>query len=106
MRQFDIKELPLIVKHINHSIVHQSIMRSKYGSITMFAIDDSESIMEHKSASDEFVYVVEGEIELILDGQSIHLKKGCSQHIIPNTLHTVNGFDSGKFMLVIIRNIN
>ena len=106
MKQTHVKELPLMIEHINDSIVHRSIMRSKYGSITLFAIDDDESITEHKSSSDEFVYVVDGEVELILNGKTIHLKKGKSQHINPNTLHTVNGVDSGKIMLVIIRNIN
>ncbi len=106
MKQANVNKLPLMVEHINQSIVHRSIMRSKFGSITLFAIDDCESITEHKSTSDEFVYVVDGEIELILDGKSINLKKGNSQHIMPNTLHTVNGFDSAKIMLVIIRNIN
>ena len=93
-----------MISHISDSIVHRSIMRSKYGSITLFAIDDCESITEHKSTSDEFVYIVEGTVELILGGVSMILKKGNSQHIQPNTLHTVNGIDSGKIMLVIIRN--
>lgn len=106
MKQAYIKKLPLMLNHIDDSIVHRSIMRSKHGSITLFAIDDNESITEHKSTSDEFVYVIEGEIELILAGKSILLKKGKVQHIVPNTLHTVNGINSGKIMLVIIRNLN
>lgn len=104
MKQANVNKLPFMIEHINRSIVHRSLMRSRFGSVTLFAIDDYESITEHKSTSDEFVYVVEGEIELILDGKSILLKKGSYQHIMPNTLHTVNGMDSGKIMLVIIRN--
>lgn len=106
MQQANVKELPSMVSHMDDSIVHRSIMRSRYGSVTLFAIDDFESITEHKSASDEFVYVVDGVIELILDGTPIILKKGKSQHIVPNTLHTVNGVSAGKIMLVIVRNIN
>lgn len=106
MREVSIQTASGMIEHMDEAIVHRSIMRSKYGSITLFAIDDSESITEHKSTSDEFVHVVDGVIELILDGTPITLEKGRSQHITPNTLHTVNGKDAGKIMLVIIRNVN
>lgn len=106
MLQKNLRRIPELIKHCDQSIVHRSILRSRYGSITLFAIGDNESISEHKSTSDEFIYVVDGIIELILDNKNIVLRKGHSQHILPNTLHTVNGIDSGIFLLVIIRNFN
>lgn len=106
MEQGSIINAAEIIRHVASAVVHQSVMRSKYGSITLFAIDDEESITEHKSSSDEFIYVIDGMVELILNEVPIILKKGESQHITPNTLHIVKGVRSGKIMLVIIRNID
>jgi len=90
--------------HHEHAVVHRSIFRNRHGSVTLFAIDDGECISEHQSHNDEFVLVLEGEIELVLAGTPFRMKKGEVRHIQSNTLHLVRGIRGGKILLIIMRN--
>ena len=93
-----------IVEHVDDSIVHKKILSSKSGSITVFAIADDESIAEHKNRHCEYVYVLSGIIELQVEDRQYLLEKGALYSIKANTLHTVNGYQSGKFALIILKN--
>jgi quercetin dioxygenase-like cupin family protein len=95
---------PRELKHQANAVVHRSMFRTPHGSITLFAIDDGECISEHRSHNDELVYVMDGEIELVLAGTPYRMKKGEICHITPYTLHRVQGIQNGKIMLVILRN--
>ncbi len=99
-----INNIAQVVEHIEDSIVHKKMLSSKSGSITIFAIADNESIAEHKNRHSEYIYVLSGIIELQVAGATNLLEKGALYSISANTQHTVNGHQSGKFALIILKN--
>lgn len=92
------------LKHIDNSITHKKIMSSKSGSIAAFAMGDVETIAEHKTRHDEYIYILDGQIELIVNNKPIVMNKGGLYCIGANNEHTVNGQDKGKFVLVVLKN--
>ena len=99
-----INNIANMVKHQEDSIIHKKLMSSKSGSVTAFAIADTESIAEHKNRHCEFIFVLSGVIQLEVAGNTQLLEKGAFQSIKANTLHTVNGHRQGKFALIILKN--
>ena len=95
---------PSMLKHIEDSIVHKKMMNNKSGSVTFFAMDDFESIAEHKNRHNEYVYIMDGQIELVVNNKSLLLSKGDFYAIGANNIHTVKGKRCGKFALVILKN--
>lgn len=99
-----INNIASMVKHLEDSIVHKKLLSSKSGSVTAFAIADTESIAEHKNRHCEFIFVLSGIIELEVAGKKQLLNKGAFFTIEANTLHTVNGYKLGVFALIILKN--
>lgn len=93
-----------MVEHQEDAIIHKKLLSSKSGSITAFAIADNESIAEHKNRHCEFIFVLSGTIQVEVAGKIQLLEKGAFHSIKANTLHTVNGYNLGKFALIILKN--
>ncbi|NOZ89932.1 MAG: cupin domain-containing protein [Epsilonproteobacteria bacterium] len=90
--------------HNQNSIIHQKVFSQKGSSVILYAIDDNETIAEHQTRNNEFIYVLDGQIELIVNNKSTIMSKGSFYLIGANNLHTVNGYNKGKFALIILKN--
>jgi quercetin dioxygenase-like cupin family protein len=58
------------------SIVSREIIRKSTGTVTLFAFDKGQGLSEHTAPFDAFVYIVEGEADVMISGQVYHLKEG------------------------------
>ncbi len=90
--------------HNQNSIIHQKLFSLKGNSIILYAIDNNETIAEHQTRNNEFIYVLDGQIELIVNNKATIMSKGSFYSIGANNLHTVNGYKNGKFALIILKN--
>ena len=70
--------------------------------ITLFAFDADESISTHAAGGDAFVYVLEGDVEITIDGVLHVLHEGDSIVMpcgIPHSLHSLSRY---KMLLTVV----
>jgi quercetin dioxygenase-like cupin family protein len=78
-----------IIEYVPNSVVSKTIIHKTTGNVTVTANDTGEDVAEKISPFDTFIQVVEGNVEIIIDGKSNFLKTG-QAIIIP--AHTSNAF--------------
>ena len=54
------------INYQNGSIVSRQIIKKPNGNITLFAFDKDESLTEHTSPFEAVVYIVDGEMEIMV----------------------------------------
>jgi quercetin dioxygenase-like cupin family protein len=92
-----------MVTYQDASIVSKEIIKKPTGTVTIFAFDQDQGLSEHTAPFDAMVYVLDGEVEIIISGEAHHLREG--EMIImpggkPHALRAVKRF---KMMLVMVK---
>ncbi|MHA1232132.1 MAG: cupin domain-containing protein [Candidatus Helarchaeota archaeon] len=105
----EIIELPEILnlkEYIDYqegSVVSRMLINKPEGSITIFAFDKGESLSEHATPFDAFVYLIEGKAEIIISGKSHILEEGQMIIMPANEPHALKALERYKMMLVMIK---
>ena len=81
------------IEYIPHSIVSKIIIQKTTGNISLVAIDAGEAQAGEISPFDNFIQIIEGTAEIVIDNHSNTLEKGQSI-IIP--AHTSNILRANK----------
>lgn len=92
-----------LLKYQPDAIVSREIIKKNTGTVTLFAFDQGQGLSEHTAPFDALVYVVDGSVEVRIDGKLTRVKKG--QIIImpahkPHSLKAVRKF---KMLLIMIK---
>jgi quercetin dioxygenase-like cupin family protein len=85
------------------SIVSRTLIKSKNGSVTLFAFDEGERLSEHTAPFDAMVHVIHGRATVSVAGSPHTVATGQLIHLpahVPHALHAIERF---KMMLVMIR---
>jgi quercetin dioxygenase-like cupin family protein len=96
-------ELARQVDYQDGSVVSREMMRSKAGTVSVFAFDQGEGLSEHTAPFDALVQVLDGSAEVSIGGKL--LKVGAGESVImpagvPHSLHAPERF---KMLLTLIR---
>lgn len=91
------------VGYQNGSIVSRQIIKKPSGNITLFAFDKDESLSEHTSPYEAIVYMVDGEMEIIIGGQSHDVKVGEMVIMPPNIPHGLKAIIKSKMLLIMVK---
>ncbi|MBS3055806.1 MAG: cupin domain-containing protein [Candidatus Aenigmarchaeota archaeon] len=86
------------------SVVSMELMRRKTNTITLFAFDAGQGLSEHTAPFDAFVFIVDGEAEIIVAGKEFHLKEGEMIIMPANKPHALRAEKKFKMVLVMIKN--
>ncbi len=104
-----LKEEPKTIKLINlvsyqkGSIVSRTIIDKDSGTLTLFAFDEGQGLSEHTAPFDALVYLLDGEAEVTISGNSLNLKEGEMVIIPANQPHALRAIRRFKMMLVMIK---
>jgi len=86
-----------------NSIVSKQIIKKSNGNITLFAFDEGETLSEHTSPYDAFVYIVEGKMEIRIGGIS-HIVEAGDQLVMPADIpHGLMALEKVKMLLCMIK---
>lgn len=85
------------------SIVSKQIIKKPNGNITLFAFDKDETLTEHTSLYEAFVFVVEGEMEIKIGGNPFLIKAGEIIVMPPNVPHALRASQKSKMLLTMIK---
>ena len=85
------------------SIVSRKIIQKEAGSITFFAFDQGQELSAHSAPYDALVYVVDGDAEITIDGQSHRVLAGQMLMLPANHPHALKAIVRFKMLLVMVR---
>jgi quercetin dioxygenase-like cupin family protein len=85
------------------SVVSQTIIERKTGTVTLFAFAKAQGLSEHTVPFDALVYLLEGEAEIIISGKPVRLSSGQMMIMPANQPHTVRATKDFKMILTMIR---
>ena len=92
-----------LVEYQNSSVVSKTLIDKKVGTITLFAFDQGQGLSEHTAPYDAFVYVFDGEAEVIISGTPHNVKVGEIIVMPAGKPHELKAEKRFKMMLVMIR---
>lgn len=78
-------------------------MTKKTGTITVFAFDEGQGLSEHTAPFDALVYLLEGEVEIVISGNPLRLKEGEIVIMPANQPHALKAIKKFKMLLTMIR---
>ena len=85
------------------SIVSRTLLKRQTGNVTLFAFDDAQGLSEHTSPFDALVQVLEGEMEISIDGKPLKVESGEIVLMPANHPHALKALIKAKMLLTMIR---
>jgi quercetin dioxygenase-like cupin family protein len=84
-------------------VVSKVLIKKETGNVTLFAFDKGQELSEHTAPFDALVQVIEGKVNVILDGKSNITKDGEMIIMPANIPHALKAVEKFKMMLIMIR---
>ena len=97
------RELANLADYQKDSVVSQTIINKKAGTVTFFAFDEGQGLSEHTAPFDALVQILEGEVEVVISGKPLHMKKGEIVIMQANKPHSLKALKKFKMILTMIR---
>ncbi|HEY64420.1 MAG TPA: cupin domain-containing protein [Caldilineae bacterium] len=92
-----------LLQYQDGAVVSRTILDKKAGTITLFAFDQGEGLSEHTTPYDALVYVLDGEVEITISGETMRVKAGEMVIMPANEPHALRAIERFKMLLVMIR---
>ena len=84
-------------------IVSREIVKVPTGNITIFSLDEGHGLSEHKTPFGALVQVLEGEVEVSIEGTLYHVKSGEIILLPAQKLHALKALKRFKMILTMLR---
>lgn len=85
------------------SITSKVIMKTRGGNVTLFAFSRGEELSEHTAPFDALVQCLEGEVDVVLGGESNRLEVGEAILMPAGIPHAVRAISDMKMLLTMVR---
>lgn len=92
-----------LVDYQEGAIVSRTLIDRDSGTLTVFALDEGQTISEHTVPYDALVYILDGEAEITVSGEELRLKSGESTIMPADEPHSLKADERFKMVLVMIR---
>lgn len=91
------------IEYTDGGVISKQVTKSKAVNITLFSFDKEQGLSEHKTAYDAIVQILDGEVEININGKLFHLSKGHSIIMPANIPHSLKAIERFKMLLTMIR---
>ena len=92
-----------LIDYQEGSVVSRTLIDKKAGTVTLFAFDENQGLSEHTTPYDAMVYVLDGEVEVIISGKPITLKEGEITIMPANISHALTAKTKFKMLITMIK---
>ena len=92
-----------ILEYLPHSVVIKSIVRKTTGYVSAVSFDSGEALIGKISPFDTFIQIIEGNAEIIIDGQSNLMEMGESIIIPGHSSNTIKAHQRFKMLSTTIK---
>ncbi|PIY68697.1 cupin domain-containing protein [Candidatus Roizmanbacteria bacterium CG_4_10_14_0_8_um_filter_39_9] len=93
-------------QHINYqdgSVVSREIFKNQSGTVTLFAFAKGQGLSEHKTLYDAFVFIIDGEADIIISGILNKVKAGEIIHMPADIPHALKAKQQFKMLLTMMK---
>jgi len=97
------QSLASLVDYQNGSVVSRTLLSKSAGTVTLFAFDESQGLSEHTTPYDALVLVVDGGLDVTIDGEPHRLADGQVLLMPADKPHSIHSSERSKMLLVMIR---
>lgn len=99
----EVMKLVDVISYQTGSIVSREIISKNAGTVTVFAFDAGQGLSEHTAPFDALVSVIEGNVEIKIDGKPFSLTSGDMVVMPANKSHALKALTRFKMILTMIR---
>ena len=92
-----------LVGYQDGSVVSRTVIDKKTGSVTIFAFAEGQGLSEHTAPFDAMVYVLDGEVEILISGKPFNVSRGDMLIMPANEPHALRAVTPFKMILTMIR---
>lgn len=92
-----------IIEYVPNSVVSKTIIKKTTGNVTVSSFDEGEELAENKSPYDNYIQIIDGEAEVIINEKSYKLKLGEGIVIPANAPHCFNANEQFKMISTVIK---
>ena len=92
-----------LVSYQDGSVVSKTLIDKKIGTLTMFSFGAGQGLSEHTAPFDAVVQVVEGEAEVVINGEPQTVSAGQLIIMPANIPHELKAVKPFKMLLTMIR---
>jgi quercetin dioxygenase-like cupin family protein len=102
----EVKPLGELLQYQEGSIVSRVLLKNQGGTVTLFAFDQGEGLSEHTAPFEALVFVIDGEAEIEIAGNTYRVRHGETITLPANIPHAVRAATRFKMLLTMIRASN
>lgn len=92
-----------LVSYQDGSVVSKTLIDKKIGTLTMFSFGAGQGLSEHTAPFDAVVQVVDGEAEVVINGEPQKVSAGQMIIMPANIPHELKALKPFKMLLTMIR---
>src|SRR5271157_2880290 len=92
-----------LVAYQTGSVVSRTLIDKKAGTVTLFSFDEGQGLSEHTAPFDALVCILDGEAEISISGEPLHLREGEMTIMPANRPHALKAVKKFKMLLVMVR---
>ena len=98
-----VMDLKSMLDYQEESIVSRVILKEKKGNITLFAFDKGQELSEHTAPFDAVVQVLDGKVQVSIDGKPNNLSAGQMIIMPANIPHALYAEEKFQMILTMIK---
>ncbi|HRU38695.1 MAG TPA: cupin domain-containing protein [Candidatus Goldiibacteriota bacterium] len=98
-----INDMKSAVRYSDGSVVSQTVIEGKNGTVTLFAFDKGQGLSEHSAPFDALVEVLDGKAVVTIGGEAHDVKAGEFLIMPANVPHSLKAPEKFKMLLVMIK---
>lgn len=98
-----ITDMKNAVKYSAGSVVSQTVVEKKTGTVTLFAFDKGQGLSEHSAPFDALVEILDGKAVITIGGEAHEVKAGEYVIMPANVPHALKAVEKFKMLLVMIK---
>ncbi len=91
------------IDYADKAVVSKHVLKKGTGNITLFAFDKGEGLSEHTTPFDAMVTIVDGNAEIVIDGNAHMLEAGETIIMPANIPHALRAVERFKMVLTMIK---
>ena len=92
-----------IIEYSPHAVIHKTIIKKTTGDIIISSYDTTNELSKRIIPFDIYIQIIEGEVELIIDGKKHNLKLGQGIVIPANAKYNFNAGKQFKMISTVIK---
>ena len=97
------EKLSKLVDYQPAAVVSKTLLKKKTGTVTLFAFAKGEGLSEHSAAFEALVQILEGEVQITINGEMLRLGAGEMVIMPANQPHSLLALSDFKMLLTMIK---